>query len=209
MFFIIQCKIEKQLNVKKDLQRLFFSGKQLENGYRLDNYSINFNDTILLIIKAVMNDVENEENTKEEKVDEEKELEKALETKFEKTESLYYKIGDAVDCMYEKTGAWYEAIIKNIYRKEGQMFYEILWEFDNTLYPDNIPEVYVRPRAQRSIPFDELSIDQKVMINYNLENNKKIGLWFDFTITKIIIKRTWRELVGQLHIRYVFVLSLY
>ncbi|KYQ46504.1 E3 ubiquitin-protein ligase UHRF1 [Trachymyrmex zeteki] len=80
------------------------------------------------------------------------------------------------------------------------MFYEILWEFDNTLYPDNIPEVYVRPRAQRSIPFDELSIDQKVMINYNLENNKKIGLWFDFTITKIIIKRTWRELVGQLHI---------
>ncbi|KYN40693.1 E3 ubiquitin-protein ligase UHRF1 [Trachymyrmex septentrionalis] len=159
----LKCEVEKQLNVKKDLQRLFFSGKQLENGYHLANYNIKFNDTILLMVKTVVNDIENKENTKEEKVDEEKELEKgALETNLEKAESLYYKIGDAVDCMYDKTGAWYEAIIKNIYKKEAQMFYKISWEFDNTLCPDDIPEIHIRPRAQRSILFDELSIGDKL-----------------------------------------------
>jgi len=208
MFFVIQCEVEKQLNVKKDLQRLFFSGKQLESGYHLANYNIKFNDTILLMVKTLLNDVEDKENTKEEKVNEEKELEKeALEINSEKAESLYYKIGDAVDCMYDKTGAWYEAIIENIYKKEAQMFYKISWEFDNTLCPDDIPEIYIRPRAQRSILFDELSIGQKVMINYNLDNAEKIGLWYDFTITDIITKRKLRELFGQLYInRYVFVL---
>ncbi|XP_018371936.1 PREDICTED: E3 ubiquitin-protein ligase UHRF1-like [Trachymyrmex cornetzi] len=197
----LKCKVEKQLNVEKDLQRLFFSGKQLENGYHLANYNIQFNDTILLMVKTVVNDVENKENTKEEKVDEEKELEKEeLETNLEKAESLYYKIGDAVDCMYDKTGTWYEAIIENIYKKETQMFYKISWEFDNTLCPDDIPEVYIRPRAQRSILFDELFIGQKVMINYNLDDAEKIGLWYDFTIIDIITKRRLRELFGQLHI---------
>ncbi len=87
------------------------------------------------------------------------------------------------------------------------MFYKISWEFDNTLCPDDIAEIYIRPRAQRSILFDELSIGQKVMINYNLDNAEKIGLWYDFTVTDIITKRKLRELFGQLHInRYIFVL---
>ncbi|KYM96770.1 E3 ubiquitin-protein ligase UHRF1 [Cyphomyrmex costatus] len=80
------------------------------------------------MVNTEVNDVENIKNTKKEKVNKEKDLE----TELEKAESLYYKIGDAVDCMYEKTGAWYEAIVKNCYKKDIQMYYQISWEFDNS-----------------------------------------------------------------------------
>lgn len=193
-------EVEKQLHIEKDLQRLFFSGKQLENGYHLDNYNINFNDIILLMIKTEVDNVEkqvtstNEESTKEEKVSEVEEEE------LEEAESLYYKIGDAVDCIDERTGSWFEAIIKNIYKKGDELLYKILWECDNVICPSNISEEFVRPRARHVIPFEELSVGQKVMINYDIDSPDKIGLWFDFTIIDVVEKRRLKELVGQLHI---------
>lgn len=210
MPFIFQLEVEKQLHIKKDLQRLFFAGKQLEDGYHLVSYNVNHNDIILLMVKTEADEVENkvtsgdEESTNEAKVSEEKEEE--IEEELEETESLYYKIGDAVDAIDERSGAWFEAIIKNVYKKGTDVLYKILWEFDNVISPDNIAEARIRPRAQRSIPFDELSIGQKVMVNYDIDNPQKIGLWFDFTIIDIVKKRKYQELVGQLHISmYVFV----
>jgi len=213
--FVFQCEVEKKLCIKKNLQRLFFSGKQLEDDYYLDNYNINFNDIILLMIKTKVDNVknktnnkntsDNKKNKKEKKISEEEKKEEEL----EEVESLYYKIGDAVDCIDKRTGAWFEAIIKNIYKKGVEVLYKILWASDNVISPDTISEASIRPRARYSIPFNKLSIGQRVMINYDIDNPKKIGLWFDFTITDIVSKRTVKELVGQLHInRYVFVPSL-
>lgn len=208
-YFIFQHEVEKQLHVKKDLQRLFFSGKQLENGYHLDNYNIAFNDIILLMVKPEVDNAENKETSDDEKNIKKKELDKEEEEELEEAESLYYKIGDAVDCNDERIGAWFEAIIKNIYKKGDEVFYKVLWEFSNVVAFDNVPEARVRSRAQRSIPLDELSVGQKVMINYNIESPEKIGHWFDFTISEIEKKRKRFELFGQLHIsRYVFILPI-
>lgn len=191
------------------MQRLFYSGKQLENGYHLDSYNINFNDIVLLMIKTKIDNIENKitssngESTKEEKVSKEEE-----EEELEKAESLYYKIGDAVDCVAQRTGAWFEAIITNIYKKKDELFYKISWEFSDVVSSNIIPETHIRPRARRSIPFDELSVGQKVMINYDIDEPEKIGLWFDFTISQIEKKRRYRELIGQLHVsRYVFLIG--
>jgi len=209
--FVFQYEVEKKLLIKKNLQRLFFSGKQLEDDYYLDNYNINFNDIILLIIKTAdnvkkvkKNTSANKKNKKEKKISEEGKKEEEL----EEVESLYYKIGDAVDCIDKKTGAWFEAIIKNIYKKGAEVLYKILWASDNVISPDMISEASIRPRARYSIPFNKLSVGQRVMINYDIDNPKKIGLWFDFTITEIVNKRKVKELVGQLHVsRYVPSLS--
>lgn len=204
LFFIFQYEVEKQLQVKKDLQQLFFSGKQLENGYYLDDYNITYNNIILLMIKTqddVVNKItsSNKESTEKKKANK-KEKEK-------KAESLYYKIEDAVDCKDEETGAWFEAIIKYIYKKGDEVFYEILWEFTNAI--SSVPETCIRPRARRSILFDELSVNQKVMINYNVDDPVKIGLWFDFTISEIQTKGKRQELVGQLHINgYVVIMGV-
>lgn len=131
------------------------------------------------------------------------------EEELEEAESLYYKIGDAVDCYQEETGAWFEAIIQKTYKKRDEEFYKILWESDNVISPYNVPETRVRPRAWRSIPIDELSVGQKVMLNYDLDNEKKVGLWYDFTISEIERKRNRIELVGQLHIsRYALILLI-
>ncbi|XP_071638230.1 E3 ubiquitin-protein ligase UHRF1 isoform X2 [Temnothorax longispinosus] len=198
----VKHEVEKQLHVKKDLQRLIYCGKELEDGYHLYDYNACFDHVILLIEKPAVDNVENkvtsanEESTKKEKNSEQEKQEEDAE-ELEKAESLYYKIGDAVDCKEERTGAWFEAIIKYIYKKGDEVFYKILWESDNSY--DNVSEAYIRPRARRSVQVDELSVGQKVMINYNTDDYKITGWWYDYTIADIMKKRGRYELVGQLH----------
>lgn len=165
------------------------------------------------MIKPEVDNAETKESSDDEKNIKKKdinELEKEEEEeKLEETESLYFKIGDAVDCNDERVGAWFEAVIKNIYKKGDEIYYKVLWEFCNMVAFDTVPEARVRPRARRSIPLDELSVGQKVMINYNIESPEKIGHWFDFTISEIEKKRKRCELFGQLHIsRYVLILPI-
>lgn len=155
------------------------------------------NDVIQLI--PVVNNSESGPTTSKDNITEQKEISKdKVEEKDQETEeleegnSLYYKTGDAVDCQYD--GAWYETKIEKIVRKKE----EVLYIVESNDVP--VSEIFIRPRARRLIPFDELFIDQKVMINYNLEEPKEIGLWYDFTISKLNIKRTFQELTGLLHI---------
>ncbi|XP_043250164.1 E3 ubiquitin-protein ligase UHRF1-like isoform X2 [Colletes gigas] len=200
-------QIEQEFNVKVNLQRLFFRGKQLENGYKLHDYNINLNDVIQLMTR-VTDETETEatsssssssssssNNNNNEVIDNSNEDETLVET-----ESLYYKIGDAVDCLDQTYGAWFEAIILKIFKKEDKLIYNVRWEFDDSAPNFNVPESSVRPRARRLIQFDGLKIGQKVMINHNVDDPKETGLWYDFTIFKTDKKRRAQELVGTLHI---------
>ncbi|XP_032673029.1 E3 ubiquitin-protein ligase UHRF1-like [Odontomachus brunneus] len=199
-------EIEKELNVETDLQRLFFRGKQLENGYKLHDYNVNLNDVIQLMVKIKLNNIENEATSSNNDNIEEKNINKNIKKKevedieLTEAESLYYKIGDAVDCIDQTYGAWFEAIIRNIFKQSTQILYSIQWEFDDQVPPINVPESSIRPRARCLIPFDNLSIGQKVMINYNVDDPKEIGLWYDLTISKLQKKRKLEELIGILHI---------
>lgn len=190
------------------MQRLFYCGKQLEDDYILADYNITYNDIILLMVKT-QDDVKNKGISNDKKSTKTKKANKQEKEEELETESLYYKIGDAVDCIDERTGAWFEAIIKYIYKKGDEIFYKVLWESENVI--SSVPEAHIRPRARRSIPFDELSVGQKVMINYNIDDpKKKIGLWFDFIISsETQTRRNQQVLVGQLCINgYVFVLLM-
>lgn len=213
-------EIENELNVKVELQRLFFRGKQLENGYNLHDYNINVNDVIQLMMRVKVDDEEsnatssssessssavtvaatttaatatNESNSEREDTKNEDET-------LVEAESLYYKIGDAVDCLDQTYGAWFEGIILKIFKKDDKLLYNVQWEFDDKAPPFNIPESSVRPRARRLIQFDALKLGQKVMINYNVDDPKETGLWYDFTILKTDKRRKAQELTGTLHI---------
>lgn len=193
-FFYFQLKIEKELTIKTDTFKCIYLGKILQDEYTLHDYKIKLNDVIQLI--PVVNNLpttSKDDITEQKEISKEKGEEKNQETEeLEEGNSLYYKTGDAVDCQYN--GAWYETKIEKIVRKKE----EILYIVESSDVP--VSEIFIRPRARRLIPFDELFIDQTVLINYNLEEPKEIGLWYDFTISKLNIKRTIRELSGSLHI---------
>lgn len=135
-----------------------------------------------------------------ENIDENIEKKEVEEAELIEAESLYYKIGDAVDCLDQTHGAWFEAIIQKIFKQDAQLMYNVQWEFDDQVPPFSVLETSIRPRARHLIPFNELSIGQKVMINYNVDDPKEIGLWYDFTIFKLEKRRRLEELTGVLHI---------
>lgn len=191
------------------MQRLFFRGKQLENGYKLCDYNINLNDVIQLMIKIKIDNIQNKATSSN--VKNERKISENKEEELVEAESLYYKVGDAIDCLDQIHGAWFEANIQKIFQKEDQIVYNVLWEFDDKAFPFNVPETCIRPRARYLVPFDKLSVGQKVMINYNVDEPKEVGLWYDFTISKIDKKRKLQELTGILHMgQYVlFILFLH
>ena len=195
------------MNVKAELQRLFFRGKQLENGYKLHDYNINVNDVIQLMMRIQVDDEKSDATsdsssstvTVDATTTNESNSEREDETLVE-AESLYYKIGDAVDCLDQTYGAWFEGIILKIFKKDDKLVYHVQWEFDDKAPPFNVPESSVRPRARRLIQFNALKLGQKVMINHNVDDPKETGLWYDFTISKTYKRRKAQELTGTLHI---------
>lgn len=174
----------------------------MEDDYTLHDYKVKLNDTISIVVKNSENESTDKDNITEEKeINEEKVENKEQETEeLEEGSSLYYKIGDAIDCCNQRYGSWYETIIQKIVKKKE----EILYIVESNDIP--VPERFIRPRARRLISFDKLFIGQKVMINYNLEEPKEIGMWYDFTISKINVKRTFQKLNGILHISRYYTL---
>ncbi|CAK9801260.1 E3 ubiquitin-protein ligase UHRF1 [Anthophora plagiata] len=199
-------EVEKELQIKVDQQRLFFRGKQLENGYKLYDYNVNLNDVIQLMVRVQTDNVENKATSSSSVTTDSSNFEQDYTDNSNKGEILiegessYYKIGDAVDCLDQTYGAWFEGIILKIFKNDDKLIYNVQWEFDDKAPPFNVPESSVRPRARRLLQSDNLKIGQKVMINYNVDNPKEIGLWYDFTILKIDKKKRSLQLIGTLHI---------
>lgn len=158
------------------------------------------------MVKIKLDKIENEATSSNNDSIEQKNINENIKKKeveddeLTEAESLYYKIGDAVDCIDQTYGAWFEAIIKKIFKQDTKIIYNIQWEFDDQVPSLNVPETSIRPRARYLIPFHNLSIGQKVMINYNVDDPKEIGLWYDFTISKLEKKKKLEELIGVLHI---------
>lgn len=178
----------------------------MENGYKLYDYNVNLNDVIQLMVKVQINDIENKATSSNSVTISNSNYEKEIidnsnkEEELVEAESLYYKVGDAVDCLDQTYGAWFEAIILKIFKKEDKVIYNLQWEFDEKAPPFNVPESSVRPRAKHLLQFNSLKIGQNVMINHNVDNPKETGLWYDFTVSKIDKKRRVQELIGTLHI---------
>lgn len=181
--------------MKPELQKLYFRGKHLEKENTLYDYKIDNNDVIQLMVKANVENGEKSQNG----INHEKNKEKN-EALIDAT-SDYYKVGDPVDCIDEKYGAWFEATILRICHKPKsfKLIYVIQWDYILHSQPFHTEESSIRPRAWKVIPEDELQKGQKVMINHNLGEPSEVGHWYDFKIDQINKKRGKTSLVGTLY----------
>ncbi|XP_043481565.1 E3 ubiquitin-protein ligase UHRF1-like [Leptopilina heterotoma] len=190
-------EIKKVLDIEPDLQRLFHRGKQLENGYKLFDYNVNLNDVILLNVKINIDDVTAKKTALSE-ADEKNDSVVIPEETIVDAESLYYRVGDAIDCVDQACGAWYEATIQRIINLSGKIQYQVKWQFGDREEPFVVEENFIRPRAYKLVNFDDLRRGLKVMINYNIEEPNETGLWYDLTVQKVL--RSVKSITGTLHI---------
>ncbi|XP_012260233.2 E3 ubiquitin-protein ligase UHRF1-like isoform X1 [Athalia rosae] len=196
--------VEKEMQVRPDLQRLFYQGKQLENGYKLFDYNINLNHVIQLMVKTnITNYSEKKYPTSSDRGSDKDNVnglnEKAKEgEKKEAAESQFYRVGDAIDCIDLIYGAWFEATIVHILKDGDGLLYQVKWDAEEDGDPFNVDEEHIRPRARRLLAIGNLKIGQRVMINYNIESPTEIGYWYDLVIAKIHKTRTKEELTGTL-----------
>ncbi|CAH2985650.1 unnamed protein product [Chilo suppressalis] len=114
--------VSEKFNVAPKLQRLFYGGKLLENGYTFHDYNIKLNDVIQLMVKIqpdAGSDNEKSETKKNEHVDKEKtENEKII---YTDSVSTLYTIGDLIDMREKEQGAWLEGKIVRIVHQPGSV----------------------------------------------------------------------------------------
>uniref|UniRef100_A0AAQ5ZD62 E3 ubiquitin-protein ligase UHRF n=1 Tax=Amphiprion ocellaris TaxID=80972 RepID=A0AAQ5ZD62_AMPOC len=205
----LRVKIQDIFNVSPQQQRLFYRGKQMEDGQTLFDYNVGLNDIVQLMIRS-QTDAPDSPAAKDSSSgvactsapppDSRPESHNvptpaspaAMETSTnidnDKSSITTSTINELVDCRDVSIGAWFEACIENVTRApKGQIiFYPLKWSFLSpcpTSYPENgvveIRPVHVRPRARTLLRWDQLQVGMHVMVNYNMETPDERGFWFD------------------------------
>lgn len=229
----LRLRVRDDFEVETPLQRLFYRGKQLEDGYTLFDYDVGLNDIIQLLARQALPEpaapVPKEEQPKQEPESAvagssgagrecNKEPENAV-AGSSGARSKYYKVGGLVDVLNSTHGAWFEAKIIDIVRKESTVPEptpeesasrrtaddddDILYciQFDD--YEDErvtVPLSSIRPRARRLIPFADVSVGDALMANYNVEDPDELGFWYDCEVTAKRATRTTRELSATVYV---------
>lgn len=206
--FISQIRIAAVFSVELSHIHLFYRGKQLEDCYRVYDYHLNHHEVVQLLIKPKSSTVENKCLTNFIQNDEinglalvSPEEDSFTIDKQSESTSRYYRTGDLIDCINEENGAWYEAIIQNIYNDVDKqcLIYRVQWKFLMDTEPFDVKENMIRPRARHCLSIDQIKINDKVMVNYNIDEPNKIGYWYDFTVKNIKKNNRSINLVGVLH----------
>ncbi|XP_065574297.1 E3 ubiquitin-protein ligase UHRF1-like [Artemia franciscana] len=187
--------IQEKFFVPPSNQRLFFAGKQLENGCNLLDYKVNVNDVIILMDCGAVN-VRKDENKNPEKATVSK-PETLVKSKAKKNigevakpqevTSKYFQIGDLVDAHDPVTSSWNESKITCIVKgnpeeEDGLLYWASLDSFPNE-DPIECKLSEIRPRAHRIISVDEVTPGMRLMVNYNLEKPSARGLWYDSVVS--------------------------
>uniref|UniRef100_A0A3Q3FW94 E3 ubiquitin-protein ligase UHRF n=1 Tax=Labrus bergylta TaxID=56723 RepID=A0A3Q3FW94_9LABR len=111
----LRLKIQDIFNVSPQLQRLFYRGKQMEDGQTLFDYNVGLNDIVQLLIPAMeTTSIDNDKSS--------------IKSSTSSRNTLadpgigVYKINELVDCRDVSIGAWFEACIDNVTRApKGQI----------------------------------------------------------------------------------------
>uniref|UniRef100_A0A8C7W9G1 E3 ubiquitin-protein ligase UHRF n=1 Tax=Oncorhynchus mykiss TaxID=8022 RepID=A0A8C7W9G1_ONCMY len=211
----LRLKIKDIFNVNPQQQRLFYRGKQMEDGHTLYDYNVGLNDIVQLLIRSQAGDSSTPPAL----------LEKLDNQPSTSTRPFLidagigvFKINELVDCRDISIGAWFEACIDKVARtpkgqnskaptagKVGQNSTatdkekeDVTYHIKYDDYPENgVVEMCggnVRPRARTLLRWDQLSVGLVVMVNYNIEIPEERGFWFDAEITALNeISRTNKE----------------
>uniref|UniRef100_A0A8C0VB21 E3 ubiquitin-protein ligase UHRF n=1 Tax=Cyanistes caeruleus TaxID=156563 RepID=A0A8C0VB21_CYACU len=129
-----------------------------------------------------------------------------------------YKINDLVDARDTDMGAWFEAQVVNVTRKkptsesaesctdpdqptavpEEDVIYHV--KYDD--YPENgvvqMSSANVRARARTILKWHQLEVGQVVMVNYNPDEPKERGFWYDAEILQKRETKLTRELNAKI-----------
>ncbi|XP_062967736.1 E3 ubiquitin-protein ligase UHRF1 [Cynocephalus volans] len=227
-------KIQELFHVDPGLQRLFYRGKQMEDGHTLFDYDVRLNDTIQLLVRqslalpaslkerdselsdtdsgCCLGQSESDKSSTHGEAAAETDS-KAGEDTWDATELGLYKINEYVDARDTNMGAWFEAQVVRVTKKgpsqdepcsstaspalEEDVIYHV--KYDD--YPENgvvqMSSRDVRARARTIIKWQELEVGQVVMLNYNPDNPKERGFWYDAEISRKRETRTARELYAN------------
>jgi len=210
-------KVAVEFGIASERQRLFFSGKQLENGHSLFDYNVGLNAIVQVMFKA--EGVFASSNSKrEDSANEMKPVHDPLAKCNGSSEdannngdennngdngiSSHFKVNDKVDAMDTTMGAWFEAIIVKVTRddKGNGFVYHIRFEDYDENEILRLRECEVRPRARTKLAWDEIEIGDEVMANYNPDEPKERGFWYDVVVTRKVQKRTGNMLYGKIHL---------
>ncbi|XP_015193555.1 E3 ubiquitin-protein ligase UHRF2 isoform X2 [Lepisosteus oculatus] len=132
----LRLKIQEIFNVNPEQQRLFYRGKQMEDGQTLFDYNVGLNDIVQLLIRSQTDPPDAQGKKKEKDVtgcssgtltsnnNGNKSLSPQLDNQPSTSARTFlidpgigvYKINELVDCRDVSIGAWFEASIENVTR---------------------------------------------------------------------------------------------
>ncbi|KAJ8278338.1 hypothetical protein GJAV_G00086540 [Gymnothorax javanicus] len=124
-----------------------------------------------------------------------------------------YKVNEFVDARDLNMGAWFEAQIVNVTKESGssgkedgtssgsaeeEIYYHVKYED----YPENgvvrMKGRDVRPRARTVYQWHQLEEGMVVMLNYNPDDPRERGYWYDAQIQRKRETRTQREIYAKI-----------
>uniref|UniRef100_A0A8C7G4N7 E3 ubiquitin-protein ligase UHRF n=1 Tax=Oncorhynchus kisutch TaxID=8019 RepID=A0A8C7G4N7_ONCKI len=214
----LRLKISELFKVEPERQRLFYRGKQMEDSHTIFDYNVGLNDIVQLLVRqatppaAVLKSKDKEADS----THSEAEVQAAGTSAQTDTPDLvdpgfgFYKINEFVDARDLNMGAWFEAQIVNITKttktpgeeegsdsklgEEEVIHYHVKYED----YPENgvvpLQSKDVRPRARTVYQWHQLEAGMVVMVNFNPDEPKERGYWYDAQIQKKRETRTVHEI---------------
>ncbi|XP_065508435.1 E3 ubiquitin-protein ligase UHRF1 isoform X1 [Caloenas nicobarica] len=242
----LRLRIHEVFGVEPHRQRLFYRGKQMEDGHSLFDYSVGLNDIVQLLVRqspavppvsqdkapelsdtdsgcgSGQSESDKSSHNGEGAADPQDQPSTAAQPLWTDPGFGLYKINDLVDARDTNMGAWFEAQVVNVTRKkptsepadscmdpdqpttvpEEDVIYHVKYED----YPENgvvqLSSNDVRARARTILKWHQLEVGMVVMVNYNPDEPKERGFWYDAEIqqkkeTKMVKELNAKIILGD------------
>uniref|UniRef100_A0A4W5QTD5 E3 ubiquitin-protein ligase UHRF n=1 Tax=Hucho hucho TaxID=62062 RepID=A0A4W5QTD5_9TELE len=197
----LRLKILELFKVDPERQRLFYRGKQMEDGHTIFDYNVGLNDIVQLLVRQAAPPAAVLKTGTSTQTD----LPDLVDPGFG-----CYKINEFVDARDLNMGAWFEAQIVNVTKTSGEegsdtkpseeevIHYHVKYED----YPENgvvpLHSKDVRPRARTVYQWHQLEAGMVVMVNFNPDEPKERGYWYDAQIQRKRETRTLHEIYAKI-----------
>uniref|UniRef100_A0A6Q2Z446 E3 ubiquitin-protein ligase UHRF n=1 Tax=Esox lucius TaxID=8010 RepID=A0A6Q2Z446_ESOLU len=239
----LRLKISELFKVDPERQRLFYRGKQMEDGHTIFDYNVGLNDIVQLLVRQApppaaglkCKDKEAELSDSDSGCGSAQTAGSSAQTD---TPDLvdpgfgFYKINEFVDARDLNMGAWFEAQVVNVTKtpkmpveegSDGKQGEEEIIHYHGPVYvgstccasepntdalcgfssyPENgvvqLQSKDVRPRARTVYQWHQLEAGMVVMVNFNPDDPKERGYWYDAEIQRKRETRTAHEIHAKI-----------
>ncbi|XP_044151711.1 E3 ubiquitin-protein ligase UHRF1-like [Bufo gargarizans] len=199
-------RIHEVFGVEQDRQRLFYRGKQMEDGHTLFDYSVGLNDIVQLLVRQLPPppgpapvSAEDTDDTPMSETDPE-ELKPEEQPPAEPPARGLYRVKELVDARDLHMGAWFEAEVVSV--TQGTPADDVIYHITYEDYPEQgvvqLTGKDVRPRARTKLSWEDLRAGLVVMVNFNPDDPKERGYWYDAEILRKKEGKACKELYAKL-----------